>query len=84
MSKFKPVNANASIWDAHVNKAASSEHYAREYKKYNYVLDEYAITAKRIRNNEPISSGYLKGEQKKKLLELTDITEAELRKYKLP
>ena len=71
----------SSVWDAHINKATSSPHYAREYKKYSYVLDEYEIIAKRIKNGEPVGEPYLKGEQRKKLLELTDITEADLKKY---
>jgi len=71
----------SSVWDAHINKATSSPHYAKEYKKYSYVLDEYEIIAKRIKNGEPVGEPYFKGEQRKKLLELTDITEADLKKY---
>jgi len=78
-SVYQAVQSN--VWDAHINKATSSPHYAREYKKYSYVLDEYEIIAKRIKNGEPVGEPYFKGEQRKKLLELTDITEADLKKY---
>jgi len=71
----------SSVWDAHITKATSSPHYAREYKKYSYVLDEYEIMAKRIKNGEPIGENYLKGKQKEKLLELTDLTHADFKKY---
>ena len=78
-SVYQAVQGN--VWDAHINKATSSPHYAREYKKYSYVLDEYEIIAKRIKNGEPVGEPYFKGEQRKKLLELTDLTEADLKKY---
>ena len=78
-SVYQAVQGN--VWDAHINKATSSPHYAREYKKYSYVLDEYEIMAKRIKNGEPVGESYLKGKQKEKLLELTDLTHADLKKY---
>lgn len=70
-----------NVWDAHVSKATSSPHYAKEYKRTNYVLDEYEIMARRIKNGEPIGESYLKGKQKERLLEFTDLTEADLKKY---
>ena len=78
-SVYQAVQGN--VWDAHINKATSSPHYAREYKKYSYVLDEYEIMAKRIKNGEPVGESYLKGKQKEKLLELTDLTHADFKKY---
>ena len=81
----KPTNigrhVESSVWDAHVSKANSSPHYAREYKKVNYVLDEYEIMARRIKNGEPIGESYLKGKQKERLLEFTDLTERDFKKY---
>jgi hypothetical protein len=83
MKKPKTLGSvvSSSVWDAHINKATSSPHYAKEYKKYSYVLDEYEIMAKRIKNGEPIGESYLKGKQKEKLLELTDLTHADFKKY---
>ena len=83
MKKPKSIGAAvaSSVWDAHITKATSSPHYAKEYKKYSYVLDEYEIMAKRIKNGEPIGESYLKGKQKEKLLELTDLTHADFKKY---
>ena len=45
------------------------------------MLDEYEIMAKRIKNGEPVGESYLKGKQKEKLLELTDLTHADFKKY---
>lgn len=81
----KPTNigryVESNVWDAHISKATSSTHYAKEYKRTNYVLDEYEVMARRIKNGEPISENYLKGKQKERLLEFTDLTEADFKKY---
>ena len=56
--------AAPSIWDAHVQKAASSPTMAREYKKSGYVLDSDKIIAQRIRNGEAVGEHYLRGKTK--------------------
>tara|TARA_R110000765_G_scaffold121289_1_gene217428 strand:+ start:820 stop:1086 length:267 start_codon:yes stop_codon:yes gene_type:complete len=73
--------AAPSMWDAHVNKAASSPVQAREYKKSGYVLDSDRIMADKIRNGEVIGEGYLKGETKKRLKKFQRLTEADFIKY---
>ena len=45
------------------------------------MLDEYEIMARRIKNGEPIGESYLKGKQKERLLEFTDLTEKDFKKY---
>jgi hypothetical protein len=79
MSKFKQVKPD--IWDAHVKKASSSPMFAKEYKRSNYVLNTHEVNANRIRNGEPVGEMYLSGRLKQELLDLTDLTEADFRKY---
>ena len=79
MSKFKQIKPDT--WDAHVKKASSSPAFAREYKRSNYVLNTHMVMADRIRNGEPVGEMYLTGRLKKELLDLTDLTEADFRKY---
>jgi|TARA_R110000803_G_scaffold196575_1_gene259904 hypothetical protein len=74
-------HVESSVWNAHISKATSSKHYAKEYKSYSYVLDEYQIMADRIKNGMPVGESYLKGKQKEKLLEITDLTEKDFKKY---
>ena len=83
MYKPKQVGqaAGPSVWDAHVNKAASSPAQAREYKRSGYVLDSDKIMADKIRNGEVIGEGYLKGETKKRLKKFQRLTEADFIKY---
>jgi len=73
--------AAPSVWDAHVNKAASSPAQAREYKRSGYVLDSDKIMADKIRNGEVIGEGYLKGETKKRLKKFQHLTEDDFVKY---
>jgi len=73
--------AGPSIWDAHVQKAASSPVMAREYKKSGYVLDSDKIIAQRIRNGEAVGHNYLKGETKKRLKEFQNLSEEHFVKY---
>jgi hypothetical protein len=83
----KPVSigktVESNVWDAHITKATSNKHYATEYKKSNWMLDEFEIAAKKIKRGDPISEGYLRGVQRDKLLEYTDITIQDLEKYLL-
>jgi hypothetical protein len=83
MYKPKQVGqaAGPSVWDAHVNKAASSPAQAREYKRSGYVLDSDKIMADRIRNGEVIGDGYLKGHTKKRLKKFQHLTEDDFVKY---
>ena len=83
MYKPKQVGqaAGPSVWDAHVNKAASSPAQAREYKRSGYVLDSDKIMADKIRNGEVIGEGYLKGETKKRLKKFQLLTEEDFSKY---
>ena len=83
MYKPKQVGqaAGPSVWDAHVNKAASSPAQAREYKRSGYVLDSDKIMADKIRNGEVIGEGYLKGETKKRLMKFQHLTEDDFVKY---
>ena len=83
MYKPKQVGqaAGPSVWDAHVNKAASSPAQAREYKRSGYVLDSDKIMADKIRNGEVIGEGYLKGETKKRLKKFQLLTEEDFIKY---
>tara|TARA_B110000503_G_scaffold23373_3_gene36523 strand:+ start:64 stop:327 length:264 start_codon:yes stop_codon:yes gene_type:complete len=83
MYKPKQVGqaAGPSVWDAHVNKAASSPAQAREYKRSGYVLDSDKIMANKIRNGEVIGEGYLKGETKKRLMKFQHLTEDDFVKY---
>jgi len=83
MYKPKQVGqaAGPSVWDAHVNKAASSPAQAREYKRSGYVLDSDKIMANKIRNGEVIGEGYLKGETKKRLKKFQHLTEDDFVKY---
>ena len=83
MYKPKQVGQAAapSVWDAHVNKAASSPAQAREYKRSGYVLDSDKIMADKIRNGEVIGEGYLKGETKKRLMKFQHLTEDDFVKY---
>jgi hypothetical protein len=83
MYKPKQVGqaAGPSVWDAHVNKAASSPAQAREYKRSGYVLDSDKIMADKIRNGEVIGEGYLKGETKKRLKKFQHLTEDDFVKY---
>lgn len=79
MGKFKQVKPDT--WDAHVKRAASSPHYAKEYKRSNYVLNTQQIMADRIRNGEAIGEMYLSGRLKQELLDTTDLTEDDFKKY---
>jgi len=56
MYKPKQVGkaAGANVWDAHVQKAASSPVQAREYKRSNYMLDTNNVMAKRIKDDRLI------------------------------
>ena len=83
MYKPKQVGqaAGPSVWDAHVNKAASSPAQAREYTRSGYVLDSDKIMANKIRNGEVIGEGYLKGETKKRLKKFQHLTEDDFVKY---
>lgn len=79
MGKWKHVEPNT--WDAHVKKASSSPTYAKEYKRVNYVLNTHEVMAKRIINGEPVGDMWLKGRAKEELLEFTNITESDFKKY---
>lgn len=73
--------ARPSVWDAHVQKAASSPVMAREYKKSGYVLDSDKIMAERIRNGDPIGDSYLKGKAKERLKKFQHLSEEHFEKY---
>lgn len=73
--------ARPSIWDAHVQKAASSPVMAREYKKSGYVLDSDKIIAQRIRNGEAVSEHCLRGKTKERLKKFQHLSEEQFEKY---
>jgi len=83
MYKPKQVGQAASknVWDAHVQKAASSPVQAREYKRSNYVLDTYNIMAKRIKDGEAISESYLSGKLREKLMRYHGLDDDDFIKY---
>ena len=79
MSKFKQVKPD--VWSAHIQRATSSPHLAKEYKRSTYKVNTHNIMAKRIKNGEEIGESWLKGRLKQELLDLTDITEQDFEKY---
>jgi hypothetical protein len=83
MKKPKSVYqaVQGDVWSAHISKATSSPHYAKEYKRSNYVLDTLAINARRIKNGEAVGASFLKGKVKEQLLAETDLTESDFKKY---
>jgi len=83
MYKPKQVGAAASVnvWDAHVQKAASSPVQAREYKRSNYMLDTNNVMAKRIKDGDAVSQNYLSGMLRERLIKYHGLDDDDFIKY---
>jgi len=83
MYKPKQVGkaAGANVWDAHVQKAASSPVQAREYKRSNYMLDTNNVMAKRIKDGDAVSQSYLSGMLRDRLIKYHGLDDDDFIKY---
>ena len=81
VAQFKRLSGEKASWDAHVKRAASSPIIAAEYKKSGWKLDTHKVMSNRIKNGEGVGHYWLEGKLKKELLEMTDITEDDFKKY---
>lgn len=81
MAGFKRLSGDKASWDAHVRRASSSPIIAAEYKRSGWKLDRHKVMANRIKNGEGVGQYWLEGKLKKELLEMTDITEDDFKKY---
>ena len=81
MGEFKKVSGKSTSWDAHVRRASSSPVLAAEYKKSGWKLNTHKVMANRIKNGENVGHYWLEGKLKQELLDMTDITEEDFKKY---
>ena len=81
MAQFKRLSGGGASWDAHVKRASTSPSLAAEYYKSTWRIDTHKIMANRIKNGEGVGEHWLKGKGKKQLLEMTNITEDDFKKY---
>lgn len=70
-------------WEARIQRASVNKETRKEFKKAMIAKRKSPIDiqASRIKNGEPVSDLYLKGEMKKRLLAETDLTEEDFAKY---
>ena len=81
VAQFKRLSGNGSSWDAHVKRASTSPSFAAEYRKSSWRIDTHKIMANRIKNGEGVGHYWLEGKLKKELLEMTNLTEDDFKKY---
>ena len=70
-------------WDSFVHRAATNKNVAKEMKarQLRPSKSPLQIVAARIKNGEPVSDTYLKGNRLQELLEFTDVTQEDIDKY---
>ena len=83
MSQFKQYTANMT-WDQRVNRQLNPTARPKVSNPTGFQADSLRINATRIKNGEKVGEHWLKGRLKKQLLQYTDLTENDFKKYVEP
>jgi len=81
MAKKIKTAVDAAVWEANVGRVAQSPTLQREVLRKGYFIDSEAIHATRIKNGEVVGENWLKGKNKKILIEDHGLTEKDFEKY---
>lgn len=83
MSQFKKYDS-AMSWDQLIKRGNDKTAVKKVSNPTGFQGDTLQIHAKRIKNGEDVGEFWLKGRLKKQLLEYTDVTEEDFKKYVAP